>query len=310
VLLLAACSGEKAKDIAIDYRVVSRAVEPGGEFATAIRDASEFAVVVTATDEMAAAAAAGLAATDPVPMVVGFGGLPDAGRHWVSEGRISASVQRPTCASEAVDVALLLCNGVVLPAEQRLLQLGPRTWTRETLAEGGVASPTPGDILLSMLRQQHSDTLTTSPQTDEVFRISLLVPEAPDAWQKAVAEQTRIAIDRYPQLRSELHTQLAAAIESQPNALILIDPERSYDQPSLRRAVDDGLKVLAIGGGKSPVACTQELRADEAAIGTAIARLIRDRNVARCSVLTVATAGADDDLWRALRAELERPRRQ
>ncbi len=307
-LLLAACSGEKAKDVAVDYRVASRTVEHGEDLDTVIRDATGFAVVVTATDEMAAAVAAGLAATDPAPMVVGIGGLPDAGRLWVSEGRISASVQRPTCASEAVDMALLLCNGVVLPAEQRRLQLGPRTWTRETLAEGGVATPTPGDILLSMLRQQHSDILTTTPQTDEVFRIGLLSPEAPDSWQNAVAEQTRNAIGRYPQLHAETHTRLDAALASQPNLLILIDPDRSHDQPALERAVEEGLKVLAIGGDKSPVACTQELRADEAAIGTAVARLIRDRHAAGCSVLTIATTAAGEELWRALRAELERPR--
>ncbi|MBL8728143.1 MAG: substrate-binding domain-containing protein [Planctomycetes bacterium] len=105
----------------------------------------------------------------------------------------TAVVFEETGAAVAVDMALLWCHGITPP---RRLPLGTHFVT-----PGGVSSPqpAPGDFVVELLRRQHADLLTTTPQTDVVFRMGLVMSRADDRHLR-VRNQAYVAAKRYPQL--------------------------------------------------------------------------------------------------------------
>lgn len=128
---------------------------------------------------------------------VGVDALPHEGRKYVADGLLDATIEYPTCAAEAIDLALLACNGVPLDREYIV---GTRVWTRENLAAGGEPRPSPDEFKLVGLRQQHAEILTTSPKTDQVFRIGMAQCNDAEPWREAMREQMKAWAKRYPQV--------------------------------------------------------------------------------------------------------------
>jgi hypothetical protein len=89
---------------------------------------------------------------------VGIDALPKLGRQYLAQGQLDATIEYPTCAAGAIDLALLACNGVQLP---RRIVVGTRVWTPANQAAGGAAVPSAGDIMLADLRAHHGAELTT-----------------------------------------------------------------------------------------------------------------------------------------------------
>lgn len=161
-------------------------------------------------DVLAAVAAAGRA---QMPFVVAIGPYRDGA------ALPDALVADETGADVAVDLALLACNGVAL-ADTRY-EIGTRTWTEANRKAGGTATLAPADPILAMLRAQNGAKLTTTPATDEVHRIAMVLPKDAEPWQRTAAAAVRDAVARYPQLRLDEAADLAAADANAPRALLL-----------------------------------------------------------------------------------------
>jgi ABC-type sugar transport system substrate-binding protein len=130
---------------------------------------------------------------------VGVDALPHEGRKYVVDGLLDATIEYPTCAAEAIDLALLACNGVQFPSQLRELVVGTRVWTRANHA-GGKAISSPGEIMLTNLRHQHAAILTTEPKTDQIFRIGMAQCNDAEPWREAMREQMKAWARRYPQV--------------------------------------------------------------------------------------------------------------
>jgi len=131
---------------------------------------------------------------------VGIDALPQVGRRYLANKQLSATIEYSTCAMEAIDLALLLCNGVQLNEQVRDLKLGTRTWTRQNLARGGDGRVSPDQIALDTLRRQHAKILTTQPATDEIFRVGMAQCTDDEPWRTAMREDLIAAAGRYPQI--------------------------------------------------------------------------------------------------------------
>ncbi|HZT23665.1 MAG TPA: hypothetical protein VFB55_12235, partial [Verrucomicrobiae bacterium] len=71
-------------------------------------------------------------------LFVGIDALPQEGIAYVKQGILDATFQYPTGGAEAIDVAEKILHGQVVPRE---ITLGTRLFTRDNVAQGGVALP-------------------------------------------------------------------------------------------------------------------------------------------------------------------------
>lgn len=239
-------------------------------------------VVFAHSDAMAHAAAQACANKGRTGIrFVGVDGIAAEGRKYVADGVLDATIERPTCGAEAIDLALLAANGVQVPA---VLMLGTRLFTRANLAAGGAAVPAAGDIALAGLRRQHAEVLTTEPKTDMVFRIGMAERSGGDAWHAALREDLQKAAARYPQVKLECRS---AADAEQQRAIvrefvaqgflcILIAPEGSADLAQVcKEAMAAGIRVVAIGAPLADGERTCLVGGDDTAIGRAAGQHIR-----------------------------------
>jgi ABC-type sugar transport system substrate-binding protein len=183
---------------------------------------------------------------------VGIGALPEAGRRYVADGQLDATIENPTCAGAAIDLALLACNGVQLP---RRIAVGTRVWTRDDLATGGDGRLSPGEFMLANLRSQHSAVLTTKPAHDQVFRIGMAQcgPDD-DPWLRAARAELQAWAGRYPQVQfdfrkasgTEQQRELVAAFVALGCNAILVAPAPAALAASCRQAIGQGIVVIAL----------------------------------------------------------------
>jgi len=138
-------------------------------------------------------AAANAAGRATPPFTVAVGQAPQDGTE-IADAVIVAD----TGASTAVDLALLICNGVAV--EPNRIEIGTRTITKANRAAGGDKRVAPGDVLVAMLRMQHAAILTTTPKTDVVHPIGLITCEPDASWQAATKAAAVAAAAAYPQL--------------------------------------------------------------------------------------------------------------
>jgi len=194
--LLAACGGESARlaDANGQYRLLARFAgdEVGGDTCRALLRRLGDQALVFAQDAPSLRRLAG--ASGGTPNLLEHGRLVAIGDETTQPaGGQAALVVAPTGAAVAVDLALLSCHGIAPP---RRLALG----CRFLLPGGSVTTqPAPGDFVVELLRRQHADLLTGTPQTDVVFRIGLLTLRD-DGVQRRVREQGTAAAQRYPHL--------------------------------------------------------------------------------------------------------------
>ncbi len=198
LLTLSACGGDAAVLQSPDgsYRVVQMS-DCGFDAQTARREVERAVQSLTAIDlvfahddAMALAAAETLrdAGRLQVP-VIGVGALPDAGRKLVADGLLAVSIENPSGAEAALDLALLACSGVPVP---RAITVGARVFTNTPRSPQRI--PSPGDVLLTMLRAQHAVELAASKpirigvaQHNETEPRRKAMRQEMDTWVKAHA---------------------------------------------------------------------------------------------------------------------------
>ncbi|HEX5050491.1 MAG TPA: substrate-binding domain-containing protein [Planctomycetota bacterium] len=257
------------------------------EMERALADHAEIAAVFAHDDDMALAAATVCRQKGRTDIkVVGVGGLPAQGLAYVTDGRLDATIQRNTGAAVTIDFALLACSGITL---HRQIGLGPRVFTKATVAAGGTAQVAPGDFYVAMLRNEHAKVLDTNPEVDNVFRIGMAAPAEHDAWGEQVRQELTAAAKRYPQVQMDFRSpgddrepQRAAMrwFLDQNYNVILVWAAASGDLAGLcKEAMERNVKVLVVGGepsgdfGEQCYLCS--IGVDEAAIGRAAAETIR-----------------------------------
>lgn len=192
--MLAACSNEPfAKDQSGKY-VISGKCTPD-HLAEAISEHEDATLILDFgpnTSNLAQIANAAKRATPPFAISVG---------HAPKDGQeiADAVIVVDTGAAAAVDFALLACDGVA-PQPNRI-EIGTRTITKANRAAGGSPLLAPGDVLLAMLRMEHTKILTTTPATDVIHSIGLIACQPNAPWQTATTAAVIEAADRYPQIQ-------------------------------------------------------------------------------------------------------------
>lgn len=198
--VLAAC-GESAtlQDAKGTLRVVAEVSTAGDEAKVAAALSAALAAhpqvaVVAALDApgLRAVRAAAVAAGDHAPqrvMIDATAGTPAPGETIVVEA---------TGAAVAVEVALLACHGIALPPR---VAVGTHVVTAADASAGGVPRLAPGDLGIEMLRRQHPDVITTTPNTDVIFAIAFVQIRADGGFHDRVRDEVQAAVKRYPQLQ-------------------------------------------------------------------------------------------------------------
>lgn len=199
VLCVAACGeGPLLQDAAGKYRVVAEGTL--ADLGAPLRAGSVALLVALDRDGTELLGDAPPSAGGrPYPPVVGIGEPPADGAPGPA-----ALIVPETGAGIAVDLALLACNGLALPPR---IPVGARLYTDANRRAGGERQLAPGDFVVELLRREHAAVLTTTPATDEVHRIALVVFRDDDPWQRRVLAEVAAAAQRYPQL--ELHSACA-----------------------------------------------------------------------------------------------------
>ena len=187
---------------------------------------------------------------------VGIDAVPTIGREYLAAGTLDATIEYPTCAQEAIDLALLLCNGVPIAPESRRLLLGTRIWTRQNQTRGGQPLPAPGDFAIKTLQRQHEAVLTTEPATDEIFKIGVAQCTDDEPWRQAMREDLIAAAARYPQVEldyrsadddTERQRDLVREFVQQGCHAILVSPKESLAlAAACKEALAAGVHVVVV----------------------------------------------------------------
>lgn len=275
MLPLAACSKPMLQDPAGKMRVVSQVTigdtaSGAAHVQAALREHRGVAAVV-ALDTSASVVVANIELVgSPRPKRVTFGDAPPAGATLDSDVRIADEIG----AAAAVDMALLWLHDIAPPAK---LPLGTRAFTAANLAAGGTPRPAPGDLIVSMLRAQHRDVVTTQPATDVIHPLGF-VAAADSPWHQHASEQVRAAAKRYPQL--ELHTRAAKGdAAAVPNLLaellergcraILVSGDANLVTPFMARAEERRVGIFVLDPALHQSRATCVLGADPEVLGRA-----------------------------------------
>ena len=109
------------------------------EMEAALEHLPRIDLVYAHNDPMAAGAAQACKAKGRTGIkFVGVDGLRGEGQKYVADGLLDATLEYPTGAAAAIDMALLACSGIAPP---RRIVLGTRIYTKATLAKGGTLVP-------------------------------------------------------------------------------------------------------------------------------------------------------------------------
>lgn len=208
---------------------------------------------------------------------VGVDALADEGRKYVTDGLLDTTVEYPTLGAEAIDLALLACNGVQLPRE---LTVGTRVWTAANSNGGGAAVPAPGDFQLKALRHQYEAVLTTSPKTDNFFKIGMAQCNDAEPWRVAMRTDMQAAAKRYPQVQfsyrdagndNDKQRAIVADFVAQGFHAIVVSPKESLVlAAACKEALAKNVKVIVLDRRLGTDDFTCFLGGDNVAIGKAV----------------------------------------
>lgn len=296
-LSLAACSG--ADDAAVlatadgKWRVVQvteaqwKEDRARAETESALERFAQLDLVYAHNDDMAhgAWAAARQKGRSGI-LFVGVDALPQVGRTYLAQGQLDATVEYPTCAEAAIDLALLLCEGatLTLPADRRVI-VGTRVFTKAN--PEGIPVPAPGDLALAALRKDHAAALTTTPTTDHVFRIGMAQCTDDEPWRQAMRNDLLAYAKRYPQVQFEYRAAddstekqrgIVRDFIAQGFHAILVSPKESLALAApCKEARERGIHVVVVDRELGTDDYSVFVGGDNEAIGRAAGHVIREQ---------------------------------
>lgn len=162
---------------------------------------------------------------------------------------VAAAISGANGADAAVDLALLHCHGIEIPAR---IPLGAQVVTTANQAAGGVRQTGPGDVVLQLLRMQHAELLSGEPTTDVVFRLGFV-----QVRDDARSHRTRDAVQAAAQRHKRLVVTSKVADGSEANVDVLV-----------AGLVDEGCRaiVLASDGPLTLTTATAKAAAQKVAL--------------------------------------------
>ena len=197
---------------------------------------------------------------------VGIGGGAD-GSKLVADGLLDATVERPTGAVAAIDMALLACHGLTPP---RRLAVGTRVLTKATLAAGGRQIVSPADFVLENLRRQHADVLTTQPKTDNILQIAAVVADP------ALRDALIAAAKRYPQVALEMRATVQESLAKDYPAVVFALADAAATADACKAAKAKNARVVIVGAEPADAEFLCSVGADEQQLGEAAGALAKE----------------------------------
>lgn len=200
-------------------------------------------------------------------------------------------------ATAAVDLALLTCHGIGVPPQ---LLLGA------SIAHPGAAErrlPSPGSLVLELLRREHAELLTDARAHDVVFRCGF-VPLAGDGRHARAAAAAVTAAARYPQLvlerrdgdgtaarQAELGREL---LETGCRALLVTADEPATLAPLAAACAERNAALLLVDATAPCEHATCSVGADPDSLGRAAGEVIRQLAPDGAAIVVVGAAPSAD----------------
>ncbi len=210
--------------------------------------------------------------------IVGVDALPSEGRRYVEDGLLDLTLEYPTCADAALDLALLSLGGADLPRE---IVVGTRVLRKGSPDQ---RIPSPGDIILTMLRNQHQDLLQAQATTAR--KIGMAQCNDAEPWREAMREDMKAWAARHPAVQfdyrdaandTQKQRDIVADFTAQGFQAILVSPKESLALVQVcRDALAKGIKVIVLDRRLGSDDCTCFVGGDNTAIGRAAGNAIRD----------------------------------
>jgi ABC-type sugar transport system substrate-binding protein len=142
---------------------------------------------------------------------VGVDGLAHEGRRYVQDGLLAVTIEYPTCAAAALDLAVLACRNVQLPPE---LVVGTRVFTQQCPDGRPIASA--GDVMLTSLRSQYKAALSAVG----ALKIGMAQCNDAEPWREAMREDMKAWAAQHPFVQFDYRD---AANDTQKQRDIVID---------------------------------------------------------------------------------------
>jgi len=286
-----ACGEDGSSTAAPTYTLQTPASTPDASALAEQLRSSNTPLLVFAHDDdaISLAAAARKASQQADRQIVGI--APQAALIRLDDGSADAivGVSSQALATAAIELCLLAVQGISPPPR---VMVGARWFSRSNRAAGGQALPSPGEFLLAMLRQQHPEALSQTPQTDVVFRIGVVVsPKASDSSRLATALASTART--YPQLDLQL-----SPVEFEPqnfNAILVVGRSTPALAAACAEALSKGTKVIGVCTDL-PATCVQAVvDSDAASLGRAAAEAIVALMPTAGTVLELGFVASDAD---------------
>ncbi len=184
---------------------------------------------------------------------VGIDANPDEGKKYVREGILTATLEYPTGAAEAIDLALLILNGIPVPKD---IVLATTLYTRDTIDRGGIPVDAPGPALIAELRAKHADILKSDPANAGKWTIGMSQCNLGEPWRVRMNQEIAVAAAKYPQLKvvfkdaqNDSQTQRNQVEEflTQKVDLLIISPKETVPlTPPVQKVFDAKIPVIVL----------------------------------------------------------------
>lgn len=203
---------------------------------------------------------------------------------------VAAAITGANGAEAAVDLALLHCHGVEIPAR---VPLGAQVLTAANQAAGGARQPGPGDVVLQLLRIQHAELLSGEPTTDVVFRLGFVQVRDDARWhntrdavEKAARRHKRLVVSSKVADGSDANVDalVAGLVDEGCRAIVLASDGPLALPNATAKAAAQKVALLALDPTLStPASCV--LGCEPAQLGRAAAAAVQQLAPAGCALV-------------------------
>lgn len=212
---------------------------------------------------------------------VGIDANPDEGKKYVREGILAATLEYPTGAAQAIDMALLILNGVEVPKK---VTLGTTLYTQDNIDSGGIPVDAPGPALMAELRSRHADILRPDPDNAGRWTIGMSQCNLGEPWRVRMNQELENAAAQYPQLKlvfkdaqNDAQTQRNQVEEflTQQIDLLIVSPKETVPlTPPVKKVYEAGVPVIVLDRTIQGDTYTCFIGADNVLIGRTAGRYI------------------------------------
>lgn len=184
---------------------------------------------------------------------IGIDANPDEGMKYVREGILTATLEYLTGAEEAIDVAILILNGIDVPKD---IVLATTLYTRENIDRAGLKMEAPGTKLIAELREKHADLLRPDPDNVGKWTIGMSQSNRGEPWRVRMNKEIEAAVARYPQLKVEFKDAQNKSQEQRSQVeefltqgvdLLIISPKETIPlTPPVKKVFEAGTPVIVL----------------------------------------------------------------